>query len=290
MKILVLGGTRYFGRRFVHMLIDEGHEVWVLSRGNLKDDFGSKVHHLIADRSDKAALQKAVDGLSFDAVVDQVCMVPQQIEDAIEIFKGRISYYLMTSTVSVYDFGPDLKEDLVVPANYKPRETKTAGEAYGEGKRAAEYALLKAPFKFSMARFPVVLGEDDYTRRLHEQIEKVQDGKPIYYPNLEARFSFITADDAAKSLLWLLKNHKTGEYNFSAADHIKLGDLMKMIEKAAGKKANLLSEPSEKDWSPYGIPSDWYPNVDKAHREGFTARPLAEWLEPLIQKIAASRS
>lgn len=43
MKILVLGGTRFFGRRLVHMLIEDGHDVTIATRGLAQDDFGSSV-------------------------------------------------------------------------------------------------------------------------------------------------------------------------------------------------------------------------------------------------------
>lgn len=40
MKILMLGGTKYFGRRLVHLLIQDGHDITVATRGNTEDDFG----------------------------------------------------------------------------------------------------------------------------------------------------------------------------------------------------------------------------------------------------------
>ncbi|MDG0816953.1 NAD-dependent epimerase/dehydratase family protein [Bdellovibrio svalbardensis] len=286
MRVLVLGGTRYFGKRLVQNLLQEGSEVWTLSRGLMADGFGAKVHRLIADRNDKQAVIRSIGDLQFDAVVDQICMTSQQAEDAIQIFKGKTDYYLMTSTVSVYDFGADLKEEAVDPRAYQARVPTNPMEEYGEGKRAAESVLAtRAPFRAGFARFPVVLGEDDYTRRLHEQIIRVKQGTPIYYPNLDAHFSFITSADAAKSLLWLLKNKKSGPYNFAAQDPIQMKDLIKMIEETVGMKANLLNEPSEKDWSPFGISQDWYVNVEKAAREGFHAEPIAQWLQPLINQL-----
>ena len=33
MKVLVLGGTRFVGKRLVHLLADQGHDVTVGSRG-----------------------------------------------------------------------------------------------------------------------------------------------------------------------------------------------------------------------------------------------------------------
>lgn len=287
MKILVLGGTRYFGKRLVRQLLQQGHEVWILSRGQVDDGFGPYVHRLLADRNDVPAVQKALGDLRFDVVVDQILMTAKQAEEAIQIFSGKTDYYLMTSTVSVYDLGAGLKEEAVIPEKYKPQTPTNPKEEYGEQKRAAEFVFAtKAPFAVGFARFPIVLGEDDYTRRLHDQIARVKKGEPIYYPNLQAKMSFINSEDAGQALLWLLKNKKTGPYNFAAADPMKLQDLLNMIESAVGKKTNLLTQPSEKEWSPFGISQDWYIKVHKAEQEGFYAQPLSSWLQPLIQRLA----
>ena len=47
--VLVLGGTRYFGRSIVDELLAAGHQVTIFTRGNLKHDFSSKVTHIIGD-------------------------------------------------------------------------------------------------------------------------------------------------------------------------------------------------------------------------------------------------
>ncbi|WP_374075192.1 NAD-dependent epimerase/dehydratase family protein [Bdellovibrio bacteriovorus] len=287
MKVLVIGGTRYFGKRLVHYLINEGHEVWVMSRGQVEDDFGAKVHRLKADRSSKVEMTHALGNLQFDVVVDQVCMNAQQALIATEVFAEKTSFYVMTSTMSVYDWGANLREDEVNPFLYQKKTPKNPMEEYAEGKRSAENVFAgQNSFAWAFARFPIVLGEDDYTLRLHGQVEKVKSGAPIYYPNLNARFSFISSEDAAKSLLWLIHGRREGIYNFASEDTLQLGELVGLIEKTTGKKAHLLSEPSEAAWSPFGIPSDWYLNVEKAKREGFQAKPLNEWLIPLVQKIS----
>nr|WP_295898997.1 NAD-dependent epimerase/dehydratase family protein [uncultured Bdellovibrio sp.] len=286
MKVLVIGGTRYFGKRLVHSLINEGHEIWVVSRGQVEDDFGAKVHRLKADRNNKADLAKAVERLKFDVVVDQVCMNAEQAKAAVEIFAEKTPFYVMTSTMSVYNWGANLREEEVNPFMYHAQTPKNPMEEYAEGKRSAENVFANQNFfKWAFARFPVVVGEDDYTLRLHNQVKRVKEGSPIYYPNLEARFSFITSEDAARSLLWLVHGRREGIFNFASEDVLKLGELVGMIEKMTGKKAHLLKEPSEEAWSPFGIPSDWFMNVDKAKSEGFQAKPLKEWMGPLLQKM-----
>lgn len=286
MKILVLGGTRYFGKRLVHSLIHEGHEIWVLSRGQQEDDFGARVHRLKGDRKNKESLASAVGSLSFDVVVDQVCMTPAEAAASCEIFAEKTSYYIMTSTMSVYALGGDLQEEDYNPYLYQPTAPTNPAEEYGEGKRAAEhYFATNAPFKCSFARFPVVVGEDDYTGRLLGHVQKIKKGQPLYFPNLNAKFSFITSEDAARALLWLVHTKHEGPFNFASEDAIPLKELVNDIESITGQKAQLLTEPSPENWSPYGISEDWFLNVEKAKTAGFQSKPAREWLHSLLVSL-----
>lgn len=51
MKILILGGTAFFGRRLVHFLIQDGHDITVATRGQTKDDFGERVKRYVLTSS-----------------------------------------------------------------------------------------------------------------------------------------------------------------------------------------------------------------------------------------------
>lgn len=90
MKTLDIGGNRFFGKRLVRLLLEKGHEVTVLNRGY--SPFSQEVRHLLADRTEKAALEKAVSGLTFDAIVDQVCFTPKEAAEAIQAFRDKTKY------------------------------------------------------------------------------------------------------------------------------------------------------------------------------------------------------
>ena len=62
MKILVIGGTRYFGRYTVEKLVRDGHDVTIASRGNASDDFGDTVKRVRLDRTDPDSVRKAIGG------------------------------------------------------------------------------------------------------------------------------------------------------------------------------------------------------------------------------------
>ncbi|MGW2270992.1 reductase [Streptomyces yangpuensis] len=100
-RILVIGGSRYFGKSLVTRLRDAGDDVMVLNRGSSDPPPG--VGLLLADRDDEAGLRAALGRRDFDVVVDQVCYTPLQAAVARRVFAGRTGRYVMTSTMEVYD-------------------------------------------------------------------------------------------------------------------------------------------------------------------------------------------
>lgn len=286
MKVLVLGGTRFFGKKLVHFLVSEGHEVFVFSRGQAKVDFPASVKRLTGDRTDLQSLRAAVAGLQFDVVIDQVCMTAHDAEIAIEVFKEKTSRYVVTSTLAVYGWGDRHPESDVEPARYQRQPAETPAQKYGEDKRAMEFVFSQQSyFSVAMARFPVVVSEDDYTHRLRDHVWKVLEQEPIYFPNIDARFMLIHAEDAAQSLLWLAKNKHQGPVNLATAETFTLREMMAQIESICGQKA-IYTEQREKGWaSPYGAYADWTMDVSLSESLGFRCRGLETFFEDLLKKF-----
>src|SRR5688500_19155822 len=99
-SVCVIGGSRYFGRRVVERLRDEGVDVTVVNRGSGPAPEG--VRHVVADRDDEDGLRAALAGRSFDVVLDQVCYTPLQAAAARRVFAGRTGRYVLTSPAVVY--------------------------------------------------------------------------------------------------------------------------------------------------------------------------------------------
>lgn len=73
MKILIIGGNRFFGKRLSKNLINKGHDVTLLNRGNFDDGLGGEVKRIKCDRNEDVELEEQLKNLSFDVVYDQVC-------------------------------------------------------------------------------------------------------------------------------------------------------------------------------------------------------------------------
>lgn len=292
-SILVLGGTRFFGKRLVKRLLqDEDTQVTILTRGQTEDDFGPQVTRLTADRSDAEALEAAVRGRHFDVVYDNICYSPDDADAAARIFADIAGRYILTSSLSVYDPKPELlSEDDFSPLTYPLRLGSREDFNYQEGKRLAETVLLtQSAFPVAAVRFPIVLGTDDYTRRLHFHIEHVIDGKPVGIPNPEAVISFIRSDEAADFLYWLGFSALTGPVNACSDGTIAIRDILAMIEAVTGKQAITPGETAEEHMSPFGIEESWYMDTTKARSAGFTFLSLTGWLPELVARLHASLS
>jgi nucleoside-diphosphate-sugar epimerase len=288
-KVLILGGTRFFGKKLVEQLIREQVDVTIVTRGNTSDSFGNSVKRLQADRTDQVALSNVLGSSTFDVVYDNICYTPQEAEDAVKLFTGRIGKYIVTSSLSVYPFGePRKKESDFDPYIYPLPESYSMKVDYAEGKRLVEAVMFqKAPFPVAAVRFPIVLGHDDYTRRLHFHVKHVQEELPLGIPNLNARMSFIRSDEAASFLAWLGNSNLEGPVNACSNGELSPGQIISLITQATGIQANILSETEEVHMSPFGIPQSWYMDTTKAEAAGFSFQQLNDWLPNLIREIVA---
>lgn len=290
-KVLVLGGTRFFGKKLVELLLQNGDsQVTILTRGVTEDDFGDRVTRLAVDRTDEAALERAVGDIDWDIVYDNICFSPDEAAAAVRIFAGRAKRYILTSSLSVYNPQPEiLTEADFDPAHYPLKLGGKADFSYQEGKRLAETVLLQtADFPVAAVRFPIVLGTDDYTRRLHFHIEHVQAGQPIGIPNPQAEISFIRSDEAADFLHWLGSSTLTGPVNACSDGTLTIGGVISIVEAATGKPAVVRRETADSDSSPFGIEESWVMDTAKARSAGFSFLSLSEWFPELVTSLNLS--
>lgn len=280
MKVLVLGGTQFFGKRLVQNLINDGHEVTVLSRGNWELNFKGKFQHLKGDRNDPIQLRALVDGRFFDVIFDQICFDFTTAKEACEVFEGKTNHYVFTSSQSVYEPGENISESYFDPSNHQIIEEVTASENYAEAKRQAEVGFLQnASFKTTFVRFPIVVGEDDVSKRFLFHTNKIHKNEDIFFPNLEAKMSFIYSGDAANALKVIAEKTITGPINCCSDEPLKLSEFVSELENLTHNKAILALEPNDQNHSPYGIPEDWYMNNSKAKSSGISFLPVKEILK-----------
>lgn len=192
MRVLVIGGSRFMGRRLVWRLLAAGHDVTLLNRGLSTDPFGGRVARLRADRS-RADFSAAIAGRDFDAAVDFTAFTADEVRPLIDALAGRVGHYVLISTGQVYlVLGekrlPSREEDYVGEPMPEPDDPDDREEwRYGMGKRGCEDTLVEAwsarGFPSTRLRLPMVDGEGDHRRRLEAYLWRVLDGGPLIVPD-----------------------------------------------------------------------------------------------------------
>ena len=277
-KILVFGGTRFFGKALVHRLLQKGYEVTIATRGQVKDDFGTAVKRVIVDRENKESLASAIGNQQFDVVVDNICYSPDDAEIAIEVLTGKVGKYVVTSSMAVYEHEGVLVEADLNPYEYPVKEGSRHDFSYGEGKRLAEAVFFQeANFPVVAVRFPVVLGKDDYSKRLHFYCERIINKQPINVQ--DGKLSFVLDLEAARFLEWCCETDYKGPINACSNGVISVAEIIDYIEEISGEKA-VVSETGED--APYNWVTGYIVSNNRASELGFAFENLKNYIYGLM--------
>jgi nucleoside-diphosphate-sugar epimerase len=286
-KVLVIGGTRYVGKRLVRALLARNWEVSVLSRGNILDSIPPAARRLKADRGDATALTAALGDGKWDLVYDQVCFTPQDARAACEIFSGRAKRYIMTSTVAVYE----LQGRMMDESSFDPLSHTGSGERgdYVERKRGMEEELARrAEFEWVTPRFPIILGPDDPHLFLHREILRVFRGETIGVPhNLTSR-PLISADEAAEALLFLAESSVSGALNACSDEPVNGARVLDWIAEKTMRtpKTRAFEERARQSLLFREFPAEL--DTTKARRAGLCFKRVRDWLPAMIDQLVAS--
>lgn len=278
MKILVVGGTRYFGKQLVKKLLKDGHDVTIATRGRASDGFEEQVTRIIFDRLDEESIRAKLGRSSFDVVYDMICYTSNDAKNLLEVIQTK--KYIMVSSSAVYKEGRDIKEEAFNPYDYPIQMVDRGTLTYAEEKRLAESVIFQ-DFKVpSIAvRFPVVIGENDYTKRLRFYVERIIKGKAIYVSNLKTHLSLIDEETAGSFLAYLANKEYVGPINACNEGEIIIEELIDFIEKEVGLKAILKEDGEAATYNEYG---DNTLDIHRAKEIGFIFPRLEEKLLKIL--------
>ena len=302
MKILVIGGTRFFGYHTVKRLLKDGHDVTLFNRGLLSDDFGDRVRRIHGDRQDKKSFFRRLKNESFDVVIDMIAFIEEDSLSAIKTFQGRIAHFIHISTGAVYvvteDFPSPLREE-----DYDRPIREPAGKAseiwsYGYNKRKCEDILFdtnkKNGFPVTVFRLPIVVGERDHTLRAYSYFIRIQDGDAIVLPDGGLNtFTHIYQDDIVRTIAENLKNSNSiGQaFNLAQGEILTLKEFILSSSKVMNRRIELVDIPSRflrqislgLSFSPYFGRRSFIMDARKAKRIlNFSSTPFKVWLEKTI--------
>lgn len=216
-KVLILGGTGFLGPALVHAARERGHEVTLFNRGKTRPGLFPDVEKLRGDRNDDL---KALEGRTWDAVIDTSGYFPRVVKASAELLAPNVKQYLFISTVSVYaqtdlagmDETGKLSE---LPAGTDPQTEKVTNETYGPLKAMSETAVEAAmPGRTTIIRPGLIVGPDDPTDRFTYWPVRIDAGGETIAPGTGADpVQFIDVRDLAEWCIHCVENGTVGVFN-----------------------------------------------------------------------------
>ena len=300
-NILVIGGTRYFGKLLVQRLLQAGHRVTIATRGLAPDPFGSRIERIRVDRRNESAMRAAFANTpGYDIVYDQMCYSPLDAAISARVFAGKVKRYIMASTIDVYrpllgsQDAPFAETDINVLAQpidtrYPWHDPKLACESYVMGKLQAEaYFYRDGTLPVVSVRIGHVLaGAEDFTGRLAHYVDLVRLGAPLRYTNAAAASSFMSAQSVTDFLVWTGARDFKGPVNAACDGALSAFDLYHRVGMALDEPVKAL--PASKtaqagQLSPFDLPSQLMADTSRAKQLGYRFGHSDEWLDILIRQ------
>jgi 2'-hydroxyisoflavone reductase len=246
-----------------------------------------------ADRTDAGALTVALDGESWDAVIDTWSAAPRVVLDSAQLLAGRVGHYGYVSSRSVYAWPIPVGLDESAPV-VDADPGSGDGSDYARAKRGAELAVVDAFGDHALvARAGLILGPYEVAGRLPWWLERISRGGRVVAPGRHERpLQYIDARDLADWMLDAAERGLGGTYNaVSRPGHTRMGDLLNTCNDVAGGRADLVWLTPEaieaagvSGWTQLPI---WAPptgdlaglhagDVTAAFSEGLRCRPMAD--------------
>lgn len=257
MRMLVLGGTGWLGRRMAFEALEAGHDVTCVARGGAAPAGATLLR---ADRGRDDALDP-LRGSNWDAVVD-VSSQPGQVRRAVRDLASTASRYAYVSSCSAYASlaRPGIDEDAALNAPLQA-DTMETMEQYGAAKVAGEQAVLRGfgADRAVILRPGLIGGPGDPTGRSSywplRFARPSNDEGDVIVPGVtgeagapavsEQPVSVIDVRDLAAWMVRLLEEGGAGVFN-AVADPLPMREYLALAAAASGGRGRARPIPSER--------------------------------------------
>ena len=106
MKVIVIGGKGHVGTYLVPRLVEAGHTVVNVSRGQSRPYLPHTAWARVQDvQIDRDAAERAGDfgariaALGGDVVIDMICFTPESVRHLVDALRGRVQHFLHCGTI-----------------------------------------------------------------------------------------------------------------------------------------------------------------------------------------------
>ena len=242
MKVLYIGGTGNISTSSSKLAIEQGIELWHLNRGQTKVDIPG-VKTITANIYDVEETRKALEGHTWDVVVNWIAFIPEHVQNDIDLFQGKTKQYIFISSASVYQKPP------VHPVITESTPLSNPFWAYSRDKIDCENLLVetfqKTGFPMTIVRpshtydtvIPVTIGGwTEYTI-----IDRMKKSQPVIIQGDGTSLWTLThADDFAKGFNGLLGNVRSIGHpiHITSDEVLTWNQIYEAVANAAGVELN----------------------------------------------------
>lgn len=216
LRILVLGGTNFIGPHQVEYALARGHQVTLFNRGRTNPHLFADVEKLVGDRTGDL---RALEGRSWDVVVDNSAINPDWVERSAELLKDACERYVFVSTRSVYADPSQVPMTVAEPVwTYESAGVEPGAERlpYGLSKALAEQRARDAfgPDRTLVFRPGLIIGPGDTTDRFTYWPVRLHRGGEVLAPGDGSDpVQIIDARDFGEWLVRMAEAGESGTYN-----------------------------------------------------------------------------
>lgn len=296
-KLLILGGTKFLGRGVVEAALARSHEVTLFNRGRTAPELYPEAEHLVGDRD---ADLSALDGRSWDAVVDPSGYVPRIVRASAELLVGSVEHYIFVSSISVYrePLAAGFAEDAPLGTLDAPTEEVT-GTSYGPLKALCEEVVRDVfPASHANVRAGLIVGPHDPTGRFTYWPVRIAAGGDVLAPGDPNRHvQFVDVRDLGAWIVHVAEQRISGSFNATGPEPATtMAGVLEKCRQVTGSDAKLIwvdeSFLLEQGAGPWMELPLWLPgeeaallkaDVSQAIALGLTFRPVEETVRDTLQ-------
>jgi nucleoside-diphosphate-sugar epimerase len=252
-RALVLGGAGFVGVAACKELMRRGVET--VAAGRKERPYGTFTSYVAFDRTDHDQLERALQQVEPDVLLDLACYQPGEVRSVARLFQGARYVFVSTGVYPNLDGRPAREEDFVPMTGDPPPELD-----YLDGKRWCETMLSREnDLPWTVIRPPAVFGPADHSLRIAAYIQRVEDGGPVLVPvesyERQAGLAWVKDIGYACALACDLRKDLTHRAFNAAFDGVSVRALVEGIAQAMGLPARLHPMPFAQlpeGASPYG--------------------------------------
>jgi len=298
LNLLILGGTGFTGPEQVNYALERGHRVTLFNRNRTRPGlFQGQVEALVGDLgSDTSALE----GKTFDVVIDNPTTFPAWVRNAGRYLAGNVGHYVFISTTSVYSDQSIIGLDENSPVHSMPEgvdpytlDAEDSSRYYGPLKVRAEQEVQNTyPDRWTVIRPCIIVGPLDRTDRFTWWPARIDEGGEVLAPDHpDCPCQLIDSRDLAEWTVRVAENRVLGLYNAVGPQHpMTIAEMLygvKAVTTAGARFTwvpwDFLQQQNVRPWRhmtvwqpPYGRTAGYQRRkAEKAVAAGLTFRPIA---------------